>query len=75
MKIALKKTKRSLNLLVDSRLLDDAKSAGLNLSAVLDRALREEMINRWASENAEAIRAYNERAESNGLWLDDFRTW
>ncbi len=62
-------------MLVDSRLLDDAKNAGLNLSAVLDKALRQEMAKRWASENEKAIHAYNKRIEKDGLWLDEFRTW
>jgi antitoxin CcdA len=67
--------KKPLNLLVDEKLLADAKAAGLNLSATLDRALRKEMAIRWSAENAEAIKVYNESIDRDGVWLDEFRSW
>lgn len=75
MKNSRAKSKKPLNLLVEAKLLDDAKSAGVNFSALIDKALRQEMAKHWAKDNAEAIKLYNERIERDGLWLDDHRTW
>jgi antitoxin CcdA len=69
------KIKKPLNLLVEAKLLEEAKNAGVNFSALIDKALRQEIAKRWASENAEAIQIYNDRIEREGLWLDDHRTW
>jgi antitoxin CcdA len=69
------KSKKPLNLLVEAKLLEDAKSAGINFSALIDKALRQEIAKRWAIENAEAIKLYNERIEKEGMWLDEHRTW
>jgi antitoxin CcdA len=69
--------KRAVNLSLDSDLLDEAKSYGLNLSrtveAKLAEALREERGRRWKEENAEAIKYWNEELERNGLWSDGLR--
>lgn len=35
----------------------------------------EERARKWAQENAEAIRAYNERIEREGCFGEDWRTW
>jgi antitoxin CcdA len=75
MKNASSKAKKPLNLLVEAKLLEDAKTAGVNFSALMDKALRQEMARHWATENAEAIKRYNERIERDGLWLDEHRTW
>jgi antitoxin CcdA len=69
------KIKKPLNLLVEAKLLEEAKNAGVNFSALIDKALRREIAKRWASENAKAIQIYNERIEREGLWLDEYRTW
>ncbi len=69
------KSKKPLNLLVEAKLLEEAKSAGVNFSALIDKALRQEIAKRWAKENATAIQIYNDRIEREGLWLDDHRTW
>jgi antitoxin CcdA len=69
------KIKKPLNLLVEAKLLEEAKNAGVNFSALIDKALRQEIAKRWASENAKAIQIYNERIEREGLWLDEHRTW
>jgi antitoxin CcdA len=75
MKNSKEKSKRPLNLLVESKLLEEAKSAGINFSALIDQTLRQELAKRWANENADAIKLYNERIEREGLWLDEYRTW
>jgi antitoxin CcdA len=69
------KIKKPLNLLVEAKLLEEAKNAGVNFSALIDKALRQEIAKRWASENAKAIQIYNDRIEREGLWLDEHRTW
>ena len=75
MKSTKAKLKKPLNLLVEAKLLEEAKNAGVNISALIDKALRQEIAKRWASENAAAIEIYNDRIEREGLWLDDHRTW
>jgi antitoxin CcdA len=56
--------KRPTNVSVRGDLLDAARAAGVNLSALLERALREELARhnrlQWRAENLRAIAAYNE---------------
>jgi antitoxin CcdA len=75
MKTVKTKLKKPLNVLVEAKLLEDAKNSGVNFSALIDKALRQEIAKRWASENAKAIQIYNDRIEREGLWLDEYRTW
>jgi antitoxin CcdA len=67
--------KKPVNLLVDTDLLEDARKADLNLSATFDRAVRRELAKRWTEENREAIKAYNEQLEREGVWNEEHRTW
>jgi len=73
------KRKRSVNLSVDGALLQEARSAGVNLSAAFDEALRsklsEHRIAKWREENRAAIEASRRELEENGLWADDYRVW
>lgn len=71
--------KRSANLTVNSDLLRRAKAYGINLSAVLETALAEE-VNRkarehWRDANADAIAAYNEHVDEAGVFSDGLRTF
>jgi antitoxin CcdA len=68
-------TKRALNVLIDANLLEAAKKSGLKFSAVMDKALRQELAERWSTDNAGAIAAYNDRIERDGLWIDRHRGW
>ena len=72
-----KRPKRAVNLSIDAELLAEAKAAGTNLSAVLERALMQELKERrwhaWREENREAIQASNEELDANGLWADGYR--
>jgi antitoxin CcdA len=68
-------TKKSLNVLVDAKLLEEAKNSRVKFSAVMDKALRRELALKWQQENAEAIKAYNEKIEKEGLWIEKHRTW
>jgi antitoxin CcdA len=70
-----KSTKRPVNLLVEERLLTEAKSSKINVSAVLDRALRAELARKWQEENAAAFEEDRKDIEANGLWSDGRRMW
>jgi antitoxin CcdA len=67
--------KKAVNLSIDSGLLEDARSNGINLSATLEHALAEEKARRWLVSNRGAIAAYNESLLSNGVWSDGWRQW
>lgn len=62
---AIQDVRRPVNLGVSSELLADARKAGVNLSALLRRALVTELAQlrsrRWHEESADAIAAYNEQ--------------
>jgi antitoxin CcdA len=69
--------KRATNVSVRSDLLQAARDAGLNLSAMLERALMEELAaarrRKWREDNRDAIQAYNEHIEKHGTFSDDVR--
>lgn len=71
--------KKPTNLSVNSDLLRKAREYGLNLSAVMEAALVEQVRKsereRWLQENREAIDAYNEDVERNGVFSDDLRSF
>lgn len=71
--------KKSVNLTVDAELLAEAKVAGTNLSAVLEKALHIELKERraqsWREENREATESMNRYLEKRGLWSKKYRTW
>ncbi len=70
--------KRAANLSINSSLLEQARQMRLNLSATLERALREELRARkselWRKDNQEAIAEANRLAEESGLFSDGFRS-
>ena len=74
-----KKPKRAVNLSVDAALLGEAKAAGTNLSALLERALngvlKEQRWQKWRDENRAAIESMNRYVEKNGLPLRRYRNW
>ena len=71
--------KKAINVSIDPELAADAREAGVNVSGVLDRALRTELKAhreaKWREENREAIEASNAELQRNGLWCDKYRTW
>ena len=71
--------KKPTNLSVNSDLLRRAREYGLNLSAVMEAALIEQVKKsqreHWLKENREAIDAYNEHVERNGVFSDDLRSF
>jgi antitoxin CcdA len=77
MRMVLRKSpaKKPVNLLVEADLLADARNKKLNISAVLDGALREALAKRWLEENAEASEENRKDIEKNGIWSDGRRMW
>jgi antitoxin CcdA len=69
--------KKATNLSVNSDLLSKTRALNINLSATLERALREELAKRkaaqWADENRAAVTSYNEFVEQHGCFGDEFR--
>ena len=74
-----KPRRKSVNLTIEAELAAEAKAAGMNLSAILDRALRAELKAhreaQWRVENREAIASVNSYIGRHGLPLAKFRTW
>lgn len=75
----IKRKKRAVNLSIDANLAAEAKEAGVNMSAVLEHALKAELgearRRKWQKENQKATRSMNEYVLKNGLWSDKYRTW
>jgi antitoxin CcdA len=67
--------RKSVNLTIDAKLLDEARARGDNLSQILDHALRQKRAEEWRAENADAIRLNNERIKREGLWSEKMRVW
>jgi antitoxin CcdA len=67
--------KKPVNLSIDAALVSDAKSSGVNLSALLEKALRDEVRQRWQRDNAKAIAAFNSDVDKDGVWSDGWREW
>jgi antitoxin CcdA len=65
--------KRPVNLTINSDLLKAARDSGINLSATLEAALRDELRQRqrqqWLEENRDAIENYN-RLVDEGVFPD-----
>lgn len=71
---------------VDPELLEQAQRLGISVAGMsnvqlklhlqkVDPAGAEARARRWAEENAEAIKAYNERIRRRGCFGDQFRRW
>lgn len=71
--------KRAANLTLSADVLDDAKALQINVSHVCDAHLREvvrrEKESRWRREYADFIVAYNSSIETEGLPLDEWKTF
>jgi antitoxin CcdA len=69
--------KRPTNLSVRGDLVEAARAARLNLSALLERALEEELVRvkwrQWRQENVASIAAYNRHVKAYGaftqIWM------
>ena len=71
--------KKPLNVSIREDLIAEAKAFGTNVSAVVERALeeehREKRRERWQAENREAIEAWNNWVEENGIPFEEIRPW
>ena len=71
--------KRATNLSLSADVLDEAKRLQFNVSQLCDTRLREvvrrEQENRWREEHADFIAAYNAIIETEGLPLDEWRSF
>lgn len=71
--------KKPTNLSINSDLLAKARKLNLNLSAILEKALTEQLKQKqrelWRKENAKAIRAYNRFVEAHGVFSDELRSF
>jgi len=71
--------KKPTNLTVNSDLLSKAKDLKINISAVLENALAETLIDQkrkqWAKDNAQSIDNYNEAIQSFGVFSDSLRSF
>lgn len=71
--------KRPINLSLTSKVLDAARELGMNVSQTVDELLTEEVKRRywarWNEDNKDAIAAYNERIEREGVPLAKYRSF
>jgi len=71
--------KKAVNVSVRSDLLDQARAEDINLSATLEAALAEQLRirrrDRWRTENAAAIEAYNRDVDENSSFGDHARSF
>lgn len=69
--------KKAANLSINSDLLRKTRELNINLSATLERALKEELAKheaaQWVEENRTAIKSYNDFVEQYGCFSDEFR--
>ena len=69
--------KKATNLSVNSDLLTKSKAMGINLSATLEQALQAKLASskadKWATENRNAIRSYNEFVDKHGCFGEEYR--
>ena len=69
--------KKAAKLSINSDLLRRTRELNINVSATLERALKEELsqreAQRWVEENRAAIKSYNDFVERHGCFGDEFR--
>jgi antitoxin CcdA len=69
--------KKATNLSINSDLLRQAKELNINLSqqveGYLSELVRKAKEQQWLAENADAIAAYNERIEKDGVFSEGLR--
>ncbi|RUV56669.1 MULTISPECIES: type II toxin-antitoxin system CcdA family antitoxin [unclassified Mesorhizobium] len=69
--------RKSVNTSIDSRLIEDAKALGIDISRVAEegiaKAISAEKTRRWQEENRETIESSNDYVRRNGLPLAKYR--
>ncbi|RAZ73894.1 MULTISPECIES: type II toxin-antitoxin system CcdA family antitoxin [Mesorhizobium] len=72
-----KPQRKSVNTSIDSRLIEEAKALGINMSRAAEqgiaKAISAEKTRRWQEENKEALESSNEYVRRNGLPLAKYR--
>lgn len=70
---------QSVTMTLERGLLNQAREAGINLSATLvaalDAELRRFAAQKWQTENMEALDALNRFHDENGCFSDEYRTF
>ena len=71
--------RRPVNISIDSDLLAEANTLGINISRACEQGLAEQVAvvraARWRAENAGAIASSNAHAETQGLPLSRYRSF
>jgi antitoxin CcdA len=71
--------KKATNITLSADVLREAKALGINISQACDQFLRQlvrqERQRRWQEDNAEFIAAYNRAVETEGLPLEEWRSF
>lgn len=71
--------KKAVNLTIATHLVEAARTADINLSATLERALedalRDRQRERWLVDNAGGIAAYNAQVDEHGAFADTLRSF
>jgi len=71
--------KKAANLSINADLLSKAKEMDINLSATLEQALadvlKKKQREQWLAENKNALEAYNEHVEKQGVFSDGLRSF
>jgi antitoxin CcdA len=79
MRVPAMSAKKAVNVSIRADVLDAARAEDINLSAILEGALTEQVRirrrDRWLAENAEGIAAYNREAEEQGSFGDKVRSF
>ncbi|MGC1503852.1 MAG: type II toxin-antitoxin system CcdA family antitoxin [Sulfitobacter sp.] len=65
--------KKATNLSLDQELLRDARALGVNISAAAEQGVRQALREAWLEENREAMGAWGQWVEENGLPLEKYR--
>lgn len=69
--------RKAVNLKIDSSLVQEARELDINLSrefeAHLTEVVRLKKQSKWLAENREALAAYNEHVERDGVFSDGLR--
>lgn len=69
--------KKPVNVSISSDVLREARELKINVSQVLETALRQQVKRlreaQWLAENQESIASYNAWVEKDGLWSDAWR--
>ncbi len=71
--------KKTVSVTLEPALLQQAREAGINLSALLAEALKREIrsgaAEKWQQENRAALQELNRITDEHGLLSDDYRTF